>query len=157
MTAEQSQMAVRLVEPVQPGCYIPREAGDQSRNRVVITEQMVKIYAALTGDENPIHVDKETGKNSVFGGNIAHGMLTGALFGPLIVNQLIGSGSIYIKQTLEFEAPVLVGEAVEAVLTVKEVKRKPDKDIYILQTEGYLDSGKRAINGEAVIAVFVSR
>ncbi len=128
-----------------------KEAGDQASNTVTITEQMVKIYAALVNDENPIHVDPETGRQSIFGTNIAHGMLVGSLFGPIIVNQLIGPGVLYRKQTLEFDAPVPIGEAVTATVTVQEAKHKPDKDVYVLQTECFLPSGQRVINGEAVI------
>ena len=132
---------------------IRREVGDKATNTVVISEQMVKIYAALVQDENPIHVDKDTGKQSIFGVNIAHGMLVGSLFGPIVVNQLIGPGVLYRKQTLEFEAPVPIGEEVTAVVTVTEAKHKPDKDVYVLQTECFLKDGKRVINGEAVIIV----
>lgn len=128
-----------------------REAGESVRQTVQITEEMVHRYADLVDDHNPIHIDPESGRKSIFGVNIAHGMLVGSLFGPLLVNELLGPGILYRKQTLEFEAPVPVGEAVTAVITVQEVKRKPDKDIYILQTECFLPDGKRAINGEAVI------
>ncbi len=122
----------------------------------MISEQMVKVYAALVNDENPIHVDKATGKQSIFGVNIAHGMLVGSLFGPIVVNQLIGPGVLYRKQTLEFDAPVPIGEAVTAIVTVKEAKHKPDKDVYVLQTECFLQNGTRVINGEAVIIVLAS-
>lgn len=144
------------VVPLTRGKPQRREAGDAASNTVTISEQMVKLYAALTGDENPIHVDKETGRKSIFGVNIAHGMLVGSLFGPIIVNQLIGPGVLYRKQTLEFEAPVPIGEAVTAVVTVREVKHKPDKDVYILQTDCFLPSGQRAITGEAVIIALLS-
>ncbi len=133
-----------------------REVGDSECNTVVITEQMVKIYAALVQDENPIHVDPETGRKSIFGANIAHGMLVGSLFGPIIVNQLIGPGAIYRKQTLEFDAPVPIGEAVTAVVTVLDVKRKSDKEVYVLQTECFLKNGQRVIHGEAVIIALAS-
>jgi acyl dehydratase len=139
------------VIPLNRGKPSRREAGDLASHTVVISEQMVKLYAALTGDENPIHIDKESGRKSIFGVNIAHGMLVGSLFGPIIVNQLIGPGVLYRKQTLEFEAPVPIGEEVTATVTVREVKSKPDKDIYILQTDCFLPSGQRAITGEAVI------
>jgi 3-hydroxybutyryl-CoA dehydratase len=132
---------------------IKREVGDKATNTVIITEQMVKIYAALMQDENPIHIDKDTGQQSIFGVNIAHGMLVGSLFGPIIVNQLIGPGVLYRKQTLEFDAPVPIGEEVTAVVTVTEAKHKPDKDVYVLQTECFLQDGKRVITGEAVIIV----
>lgn len=141
------------VLPLKRGKPIRRKVGDAAEHTVVITERMVKIYAALTGDENPIHVDPETGRKSVFGSNIAHGMLVGSLFGPVIVNQLIGPGAIYRKQSLEFEAPVPIGESVRAVVTVREAKHKPDKDVYVLQTECFLEDNTRVINGEAVILV----
>ena len=130
--------------------------GDKASQSVTVTEQMVKFYATLTGDENPIHVDKATGKQSIFGTNIAHGMLVGSFFGPIIVNQLIGNGSVYRKQSLEFEAPVPVGETVEAVVTIEDIKEKPDKLVTILKTECFLPSGQRAILGEAVIILLAS-
>ena len=133
--------------------------GDTAQMSLPITEHMVQIYAALTGDTNPIHTDPETGRKSVFGTNIAHGMLVGSFFGPVIVNELIGPGAIYRKQTLEFEAPVPIGEEITAVVSVKEVKAKEDKTVYILQTECFLSSnpsGTRVISGEAVIVVLKS-
>ncbi len=141
------------VLPLKRGKPVRRKVDDAAEHTVIITERMVKVYAALTGDENPIHVDKETGRKSIFGANIAHGMLVGSLFGPVIVNKLIGPGAIYRKQSLEFEAPVPIGETVKAVVTVREAKHKPDKDVYVLQTECFLESGTRVINGEAVILV----
>lgn len=146
--ASSGQNNVLPLNTTQP---VRREVGDKASHVVVITEQMVKLYAALVGDENPIHVDKQTGRQSIFGVNIAHGMLVGSLFGPVIVNQLLGPGVLYRKQTLEFDAPVPIGEAVTAVVSVKDVKRKPDKDVYILQTDCFLQNGQRVITGEAVI------
>jgi acyl dehydratase len=128
-----------------------RNVGDTARQAIVISRQMVEVYAALTGDKNPIHLDEGTGKASIFGTNIAHGMLVGSLFGPLMVNHLLGPGIIYRKQTLEFEAPVPLDETVTAVVTVREVHRKPDKDVYILDTECFLSDGIRALHGEAVV------
>lgn len=151
-SADKSPAAPRGgVIPIKRGKPIQRDVGDSASHKTVMSDQMVKIYAALVGDENPIHVDPETGKKSIFGANIAHGMLVGSLFGPVIVNQLIGPGCIYRKQILEFDAPVPIGEEVTAVVTVMEAKHKPDKDIYVLQTECFRSDGQRVISGEAVI------
>ncbi|MBY0404562.1 MAG: MaoC family dehydratase [Cyanobacteria bacterium] len=139
------------VIPIKRSVMIQREVGESASHTTVITDQMVKIYAALVKDENPIHVDPETGKRSIFGANIAHGMLIGSLFGPVIVNQLIGPGCIYRKQVLEFDAPVPIGEEVTATVSVIEAKHKPDKDVYVLQTECFRSDGQRVINGEAII------
>ncbi len=136
---------------------VKRLVGDQASHSVTISEEMVRQYATLVGDENPIHIDKETGRKSIFGTNIAHGMLVGSLFGPVVVNKLLGPGVIYRSQTLNFEAPVPVGESVMATVTVKEVKEKPDKCIYILQTDCFLTaSQKPVITGEAVIIQLLS-
>lgn len=142
------------VIPLTRGKPVQRQVGNSASQTVVVSEQMVKQYATLVGDENPIHVDKLTGRQSIFGVNIAHGMLVGSLFGPVIVNRLLGPGVVYRKQTLEFEAPVPVGAEVTAVVTVTEVKHKPDKDIYILQTDCFLEGDQRVIHGEAVIIAF---
>lgn len=133
--------------------YVSLDIGTSAEETVQISESMVHIYADLMNDHNPIHVDKETGRKSIFGTNIAHGMLVGGLFGPIIVNQLIGPGAIYRKQSLEFEAPVPIGEDVRAVVTVDNLVQKPNKDFYTLRTECFLADGKRVIAGEAVIVV----
>lgn len=133
---------------------LQREAGDEASHHTVITEKMVKAYASLVQDENPIHLDKATGQRSIFGANIAHGMLVGSLFGPVIVNQLLGPGCLYRKQILEFEAPVPVGDTVKAVVSVLEAKHKPDKSIYILKTECFRADGVRVITGEAVMIAY---
>jgi acyl dehydratase len=151
-TSEPSDSSKRGgIIPLKRGKPIRRDVGDSASHTTTMTEQMVKIYAALVNDENPIHVDPETGKRSIFGANIAHGMLVGSLFGPVVVNQLIGPGCIYRKQILEFDAPVPIGESVTATVTVVEAKHKPDKDVYVLQTECFREDGQRVINGEAVI------
>ncbi len=151
-----SEADQQQVIPLKRGKPVRRETGDVASNTVIITERMVKIYGALTGDENPIHMDKETGRKSIFGSNIAHGMLVGSLFGPVIVNKLIGPGAIYRKQTLEFEAPVPIGEAVKATITVIEAKHKEDKSVYILKTECFLGDDTRVITGEAIIIVLAA-
>jgi 3-hydroxybutyryl-CoA dehydratase len=141
---------------MKDGKPLQRDAGDSARHTTQITDQMVKIYAALVQDENPIHVDPETGRRSIFGANIAHGMLVGSLFGPVVVNQLIGPGCIYRKQILEFEAPVPIGEEVTAVVTILDAKHKADKDVYVLLTECFRGDGTRVITGEAVIIALPS-
>lgn len=132
--------------------------GDKGSHTTTITREMVEQFAQLTGDHNPIHVDPETGKASLFGTNIVHGMLVGSLYGPVIVNQLVGPGCIYRKQSLEFEAPVPVGEAVTSIVLVKDAIHKPDKVIYVLETETCLaNGGKRVLKGEAVIMVLLPK
>jgi acyl dehydratase len=131
-----------------------RNVGDAESITVTISREMVNQYAVLMNDTNPIHIDPIAGQGSIFGCNIAHGMLVGGLFGPLVVNQLLGPGVLYRKQTLEFDAPVPVDAEVTATITVAETKFKDDKDIYILKTECHLtENGQRVIQGEAVIIV----
>ncbi|GAC1462477.1 MAG: MaoC family dehydratase [Chloroflexota bacterium] len=83
-----------------------------------ITEADVVLFAGLTGDTNPLHIDAEYARQSRFGQRIAHGMLTAGLISTVIGTKLPGPGAIYMRQTLEFMAPVHIGDTVTATGTI---------------------------------------
>ena len=83
-----------------------------------ITEADILMYAAVSTDTNPIHIDAEAAKASIFGERIAHGMLSAGLISAVLGTRLPGPGSIYMRQSLRFAAPVKVGSTVTATVTV---------------------------------------
>lgn len=86
-----------------------------------ITDADLVLFAAVSTDVNPAHMDEEYGKSTPFGGRIAHGMLSAGFISAVLANQLPGPGTIYLSQTLKFKAPVRPGDTVRATVTVKEV------------------------------------
>ncbi len=113
------------------------------------SEQEVLRFAELSADMNPLHLDKEYGKTSVFGHRVVHGMLVASLFSGLIGMKLPGKGSIYLGQTLTFKAPVAIGEQVTA--SVEIIKIRADKPIVTMRTLCRNSEGKTVIEGEAVV------
>lgn len=89
----------------------------QSRKRVV-TETMIEAFATLSGDRNPVHFDEDYAAGTVFGGVVAHGMLSASLLSGILGEELPGHGAIYLKQSLSFRAPVRPGDLVEAQVSV---------------------------------------
>ena len=86
-----------------------------------IEERDVVLFAEISGDTNPIHLDEDFAARSPFGGRIAHGMLTAGLISTVIGTLLPGPGVIYLGQNLRFKAPVRLGDKVEAEVTVTEL------------------------------------
>jgi 3-hydroxybutyryl-CoA dehydratase len=118
-----------------------------------ITEADVILFAGVTGDFNPVHVDAVAASKTRFGGRIAHGMLSAGLISAAIGNQLPGPGSIYLGQTLKFTLPVKIGDTVTATVTVAEVLTKRRVK---LATVCRNQNGETVIEGEATVMLDVS-
>ena len=86
-----------------------------------IGDREIGLFADISDDRNPVHLDDDYARGSIFEGRIAHGMLTAALISAAIGQQLPGHGTIYLRQSLVFRAPVRPGDRVDAVVTVREV------------------------------------
>ena len=86
-----------------------------------VTEADIILFAGISTDVNPAHLDEEYCKGTMFGGRIAHGMLSASFISAVLANHLPGPGTIYLSQTLKFKAPVRPGDTVRATVTVKEV------------------------------------
>ena len=93
--------------------YEDIKTGDEASLSVTITESHIVLYAGITGDLNPVHVDAEHAKDSVFGERIAHGMLVGGLISAVLGSKLPGPNSVYLGQDLRFTAPVKIGDTVD--------------------------------------------
>ena len=97
-----------------------------------ITDADIVLVAGVSTDVNAVHMDEEFGKTTMFGGRIAHGMLSASLLSAVLGNRLPGPGVIYMSQSLRFRAPVRPGDTVHAKVTVKEVL--VDKGRVVLDT-----------------------
>jgi 3-hydroxybutyryl-CoA dehydratase len=86
-----------------------------------VTEADIILFAGISTDVNPAHLDEEYAKGTIFGGRIAHGMLSAGFISAVLANHLPGPGTIYLSQTLKFKSPVRPGDTVRATVTVKEV------------------------------------
>jgi len=113
-----------------------------------ITEADILLFSAVSTDTNAVHLDEEYGKTTMFGGRIAHGMLSASLLSAVLGTRLPGPGVIYVGQSLRFKAPVRIGETVHAKVTVKEVIA--EKCRVVLDTVCTV-AGKTVIEGEATV------
>ena len=113
-----------------------------------ISEADILMFTAVSLDTNPIHLDAEAAKKTVFGERIAHGMLSASLISALLGTELPGPGAVYLSQTLDFKRPIRPGDEVTVKLTVKAVE--PPRAVLATQV---LVRGKLAVDGEAVVAL----
>jgi 3-hydroxybutyryl-CoA dehydratase len=115
-----------------------------------ITEADILMYSAVSLDTNPVHLDEDVARQSRFGGRIAHGMLSAGLISAVLGTRLPGFGTVYLRQTLTFRAPVRIGQTVKAVVEIADlnVSRKSAT----LRTQCMVKENV-VIDGEAVVLV----
>ena len=89
-----------------------------------ITDEVVRKFAEATGDFNPLHLDEDFAKRSIFGGRIAHGMLGAGIISGGLGSHMPGMGTTYLGQDLNFKKPVRLGDTVEVTLTITEIKQR---------------------------------
>ncbi len=122
--------------------------GMSAETAKTISEADILLFTAVSTDTNAVHLDEEYGKTTMFGGRIAHGMLSASLLSAVLGTRLPGPGVIYMGQSLRFKAPVRIGDTVHAKVTVKEVV--VDKARVVLDTVCTV-GGKVVIDGEATV------
>ncbi len=103
-------------------CIEDIEVGMRRHLRKEITDRDIEMFAEVSTDHNPVHLDDEYAHDTIFEGRIAHGMLTAGLISAVIGEQLPGHGTIYMKQSLTFMAPVRPGDMVFAEVEVKDIE-----------------------------------
>jgi 3-hydroxybutyryl-CoA dehydratase len=124
------------------------EVGMMRSLRKVVTDQDIEMFAEVSTDRNPVHLDDAYAQDTIFEGRIAHGMLTAGLISAVIGEQLPGHGTVYLAQSLRFLAPVRPGDTVTAEVEVTEIDHKKRK--VTLDTR-CLVGGKKVLTGEAVV------
>ncbi len=125
--------------------------GDKASRTQMISDELIRSFAHLTGDTNPVHLDDAYASSTRFGRRIAHGMIAAGLISATLANDLPGPGTVYLSQTLQFKAPVYPGDTITATVEVKSVR--PDKPIVTLNTVCTNQENKVILEGEAVVLV----
>jgi len=113
-----------------------------------VTDRDIELFAEVSTDRNPVHLDEEFARDTIFEGRIAHGMLSAGLISAVIGEQLPGHGTVYLGQSLKFIAPVRPGDVVRAVVTVMAIdyaKRRVQ-----LKTEAFVGH-QLVLKGEATV------
>jgi len=129
-------------------CIEDLEVGMSRSLRKVVTDRDIELFAEVSTDRNPVHLDDDYAKETMFHGRIAHGMLTAGLISAVIGEQLPGHGTVYLGQTLKFMAPVRPGDMVLAEVTVADIDHARRR--VGLETACYVD-GKVVLKGAATV------
>ncbi len=124
-------------------------AGETAARTVRITEEHIELFARLTGDRNPIHHDEAFARGTRFRGRIAQGGVVTGMLDGLVANEL--PGSVLVRQSLRYLAPVRPGESVTGLVEILEVRE--DKPLVRLGVRITRDDGTLAVEGEATVLV----
>lgn len=123
--------------------------GDSDEFTKTVSESDIYLFAGITGDQNPAHINEEYAKNTFFKGRIAHGLFIGGFISTVIGTRLPGPGSIYSEQQLKFLAPVRIGDTITARVEIQEIDIERNK--IILQTSCFNQDEIMVVDGKAVI------
>lgn len=121
-----------------------------SKSRVV-TDELIRAFAEVSGDYNPIHIDEEFAKTTRFGRRIAHGMLSGAFISGVLGYELSERKVVYLSQTMKFTKPVFIGDTITTTATVIHIRE--DKNIVTAETICTNQDGEAVVTGEAVLMI----
>lgn len=124
--------------------------GFKTAMTVKVTDKMVRQFAEMCGDFNPIHLDEDYAKKTRFGQRIAHGMIMGALFSRAL-NETMGEGGIYLAQTMKFTSPVYIDDDITIELCVTNMR--PERGLATVETLAKKNNGDVCVKGEATIMV----
>ncbi|MNO67183.1 (R)-specific enoyl-CoA hydratase [compost metagenome] len=133
---------------VQNVTYEELEVGQKATFQRDVTERDIQLFAEVSGDRNPVHLDADYAAGTLFKERIAHGMLSGALISAAIATTLPGPGSIYIGQTLSFTRPVKLGDSLTVEL---EVLEKLPKNRVKVATRVFNQNGEMVVDGAAEV------
>jgi len=121
-----------------------------SRSREV-TDELIRAFAEVSGDFNPIHLDEEFAAKTQFGRRIAHGMLSGAFISAVLGNEFKERRIVYLQQKMRFTAPVFIGDTVTVTSTVTRIR--DDKGIVTIDTTCTNQDGAVTLTGEAMVMI----
>lgn len=138
-----------MTDFIENRTYDEIQIGESASLTRTISEADIQLFAALSGDVNPAHLDHEYAKASMFGGVIAHGIFSGALVSTVLGVHLPGPGTIYMGQTLRFTRPVKPGDRLTVTVTARE--KFDDKKRVIFDCVCVNQDGKGVVKGEAEV------
>ena len=124
--------------------------GEKAEFTKTVSESDIYLYAGVTGDLNPAHINQTYAEKTHFKTRIAHGMLTAGFVSAVVGNKLPGYGTVYVKQELSFLAPVRIGDTVTARVEVVEIM--DEKKLARLKTICINQEGAKVLDGEAIVS-----
>ena len=131
-------------------CIEDLQLGMEASFQRTVSDADIVAFADVSGDKNPVHLDAEYAARTMFKERIAHGMLTASYISAVFGMEMPGPGAIYISQTLNFKAPVRIGDVVTAKVKVVELIEAKRRARFECQC---LVDGKPVLEGEAVLMV----
>jgi 3-hydroxybutyryl-CoA dehydratase len=135
--------------------YSDIKMGQTAEVTHTVTEEDIKVFGDLSGDYNPLHFDEEWAKNTMFGGRIAHGILTASYISTAIGMHLPGPGTIYMKQSMRFLGPVRIGDTITAKVEVVDLN--DEKERVTLRTICTNQDDKVVMDGEALVTLMKTK
>src|SRR5436190_2583092 len=125
--------------------------GDTFTKSRTVTDELIRAFAELSGDHNPIHLDDEFASKTRFGRRIAHGMLSGAFISAVLGFEFKERKIVYLPQTMRFTAPAFIGDTITTTATVTNIRE--DKGIVTLETVCTNQHGTVTVKGEAAVMI----
>jgi 3-hydroxybutyryl-CoA dehydratase len=125
------------------------KVGQTHESSVTITAEMIELFAQATGDHNPIHLDEDYAKGTIFKTRVAHGMLQAGILSGVVGTRFPGVGTIYLSQTLKFLKPVFIGDEITLRLRVLELFK--EKNRVRMETICINQRGETTLTGEALV------
>ncbi len=125
--------------------------GDSFSISRLVTDELIRAFAELSGDFNPIHLNEEFASKTRFGRRIAHGMLSGAFVSAVLGNEFKERKIVYLSQTLKFVTPVFIGDTITTTASVSNIRH--EKGIVFLETICRNQSGEVTLRGEAAVMI----
>ena len=126
------------------------KVGDSAQVSKTVSETDVYLFAGITGDFNPAHVDEEYARKTYFGTRIAHGLLPAGFISAVMGNRLPGPGSVYLRQELTFLGTVKIGDTITARVEVMEIDTVKGRVRMLTTCDN--QEGKRVLTGEAIVS-----
>src|SRR5579862_4767988 len=125
------------------------KVGDSASLTRTLTEKDIQVFAIMSGDLNPAHVDIEYAQSDMFHKIIGHGMWGGALISTVLGTQLPGPGTIYVGQTIRFKRPVGIGDTLTVKVTA--IEKNPEKKRVTFACEVVNQNGEMVMEGQAEV------
>ncbi len=126
------------------------QIGDEFRHKYSYSQEDVDLFAKVSGDTNPLHIDPAAGKASMFGRNIIHGFLGASVFTKIFGALWYADGHVYMSQSMKWLRPMFVDTEYEAVVTVKEIIKEKNRILYECAVYD-VATGDQTIAGEALL------
>ena len=129
--------------------YQDFSVGQSFQKDFFISEELGRSFAQISGDYNPVHLDEEYARGTIFGKRIAHGMLLGSYISGVLGNDFPGEGTIYLKQDMKFVKPVYYGDTI--TISVKILDKDDTRNRMTLETNCYNQASELVLAGTALV------